>query len=166
MGERTITLISLSKIYAMTGWRLAYVVAEAELMNNIGKMHAYNVSAAQTPGQFAAIEAITGSQDKVRERVDEYLKRRDLIVKRLNEMDGITCEPPEGTFYAWPNVSQLGKTSFEVAKHLVKHGKVLAVHGPAYGDAGEDYVRFNFGLTSMEEIEEGMNRTEKALKSI
>jgi aminotransferase len=166
MHERTITLISLSKIYAMTGWRLAYLVAEKEIMNNIGKMHAYNVSAAQTPGQIAAIEAITGPQDEVYERVEEYRRRRDLIVKRLNEMEGISCNSPEGSFYAFPNISQLGKDSFEVAKHLVKQGKVLAVHGTAYGDHGEGYIRFNFGKTPIEDVEEGMNRMEKALKSL
>lgn len=166
MKERTITLISLSKIYAMTGWRLAYLAADSEIMNNIGKMHAYNVSAAQTSGQYAAIEAINGSQEGVRERVEEFTRRRDLIVKRLNEMEGISCKYPEGAFYAFPNISKLGKKSFDVAKHILKEGKVLAVQGTAYGEHGEDHIRFNYGKTPLDEIEEGMNRMEKALESL
>lgn len=166
MKERTITLISLSKNYAMTGWRLAYLAADKELMNQIAKMHAYNVSAAQTPGQYAAAEAIRGSQEGVLKRVEEYRKRRDFIVKRLNEMDRISCKIPMGSFYAFPNISKLGKKSFKVAKHLLKQGKILAVQGTAYGECGEDHIRFNFGLTSMEEIGEGMNRMEKSLASI
>lgn len=167
MNERTITMISLSKYYAVTGLRLAYVVAEENLMNEIGKVHAYNVSAAQTPGQYGALEAIRGPQDEARKRVEEYELRRNLTVKRLNEIEGVSCHMPMGTFYAFPNVSSYGKTSFEVAKHLLMKGKILTVHGTAYGQYGEGYIRLNFAYCkNMREIEDGLNRMEEALKEL
>jgi len=165
MKERTVTMISLSKWYAMTGWRLAYVVADRLLMDSIAKMHAYNVSAAQTSGQYAAIEAIRGRQDDAKSRLEEYRRRRDFIVKRLNEIRGTTCHMPMGTFYAFPNVSSYKKKSFEIAEYLLKEAKVFAVHGTAYGECGEGYIRFNFAIArNMQEIEEGMDRMEAALK--
>jgi len=167
MKKRTITMISLSKIYAMTGWRLAYVVAQKELMIHIAKIHAYNVSAAQTPGQYAALEAVRDPHEAVLKRLRKFTKRRDFIVKRLNEIEGVSCHMPEGTFYAFPNVSSYGKTSFEIAEYILRKAKVFSVHGTAYGDNGEGYLRFNYAYPeSMLEIEEGMNRMEEALKDL
>lgn len=167
MKERTITMTSLSKYYAVTGLRLAYVVAAKEIMNEIGKVHAYNVSAAQTPGQYGALEAIRGPQHEAQKRVEEYKLRRDFMVKRLNEIEGMSCHTPMGTFYAFPNVSSYGKRSFEVAEHLLRKGKILTVHGSAYGQYGEGYVRLNFAYCkNMQEIEDGLNRMEEALKEL
>jgi len=167
LRERTITMISLSKYYAVTGLRLAYVVAEKEIMNEIGKVHAYNVSAAQTPGQYGAVEALRGPQDEAQKRVEEYKLRRDFTVKRLNEIEGVSCHMPMGTFYAFPNVSSYGKESFEIADYLLRKGKILTVPGTAYGQYGGGYVRLNFAYCrNMHEIEEGLNRMQDALKEL
>lgn len=153
----SITVNSFSKTYAMTGWRIGYAVANETITNGIRKMHGYMVSCAPAPAQKAALEALSGPQDCVREMVEEYSRRRDLIVRGLNEIDGFHCTPPRGTFYAFPNVSELGLPSARIADELLEQAKLAAIPGSAFGEAGEGHLRLSFA-TSQRNIQEALER--------
>jgi len=156
----TITVNSFSKTYAMTGWRVGYVVANEAITNGIRKMHGYMASCAGASAQKAALEALSGPQDCISEMVEEYRRRRNLIVKGLNEIDGFQCQPPKGTFYAFPNVSRLGLPSARIAEQLLEQAKLAAIPGSAFGEAGEGYLRLSFA-TSQSNILEALARIKK-----
>ena len=156
----TITVNSFSKTYAMTGWRVGYVVANEAITNGIRKMHGYMASCAAASAQKAALEALSGPQDCIIEMIEEYLRRRDLIVKGLNEIDGFQCQPPKGTFYAFPSVSKLGLPSAKIAEQLLEQAKLAAIPGSAFGEAGEGYLRLSFA-TSQSNILEALARIKK-----
>jgi aminotransferase len=153
----TITVNSFSKTYAMTGWRVGYVVADEAITNGIRKMHGYMASCAAASAQKAALEALSGPQDCINEMAEEYRRRRDLIVRGLNEIDGFQCEPPKGTFYAFPNVSKLELPSAVIAEQLLEQAKLAAIPGSAFGKAGEGYLRLSFA-TSQRNILEALAR--------
>lgn len=163
MHERTVTINALSKTYAMTGWRLGYAIAPAEIITEMEKLVLYTSTCANSIGQKAAITAIKGPQDCVKEMVKEYKQRRDYIVKRLNDIESISCKLPKGAFYAFPNISRTGMASLDFAFYLLQHAKVSVVPGSAFGNNGEGYVRISFAA-SFKEIEEAANRIENALK--
>lgn len=156
----TITVNSFSKTYAMTGWRIGYVVANEAITNGIRKMHGYMASCAAASAQKAALEALTGSQDCISEMIEEYRRRRDLIVRGLNEIDGFQCKPPKGTFYAFPNISRLSLPSAVLAEQLLEQAKLATIPGSAFGEAGEGYLRLSFA-TSQRNILEALSRIEK-----
>jgi len=153
--ESTITVNSFSKSYAMTGWRVGYVVASEAVSVSIRKIHGYMVSCAPACAQKAALEALSGPQDCVSEMLEEYRGRRDLIVRGLNDIDGFECTTPKGTFYAFPNVRRLGMSSAKIAEELLDQAKLATVPGSAFGEAGEGYLRLSFA-TSRENIEEAL----------
>jgi aminotransferase len=153
----TITVNSFSKTYAMTGWRIGYVVADENITNGIRKMHGYMASCAPASAQKAALEALSGSQDCIDDMVAEYQRRRDLIVKGLNEIDGFRCNLPKGTFYTFPSVSKLGLPSTKIADELLEQAKLAGIPGSAFGEAGEGYLRLSFA-TSQRNILEGLAR--------
>jgi len=155
--DSTITVNSFSKTYAMTGWRVGYVVADEAITNGIRKMHGYMASCAAASAQKAALEALSGPQDCINGMIEEYRRRRDLIVRGLNEIDGFECEPPKGTFYAFPNVSKLGLPSAVIAEQLLEQAKLAAIPGSAFGKAGEGYLRLSFA-TSQHNILEALAR--------
>jgi aspartate/methionine/tyrosine aminotransferase len=95
--------------------------------------------------------------------VNTFSERRDFMVKRLNEIEGISCKKPRGAIYTFPNISKLKKSSYDIAEFLLKKGKVNTVYGAAFGKQGEGHLRLSFA-TSTEDIEEGMDRIEKTLK--
>jgi aspartate/methionine/tyrosine aminotransferase len=153
----TITVNSFSKTYAMTGWRIGYVVANDIITNGIRKMHGYMASCAPASAQKAALEALSGPQDCIDEMNDEYQRRRDLIVSGLNDIDGFQCTPPKGTFYAFPSVSKLGLASARIAEELLEQAKLACIPGSAFGEAGEGYLRLSFA-TSQRNIQEALAR--------
>jgi aminotransferase len=155
--DSVITTNSFSKTYAMTGWRLGYVVANEEITTNIRKIHDYMVSCAPSPAQKAVVKALSGSQDCVTEMVEEYRYRRDQFVAALNEINGIRCMLPKGTFYAFPNFSKLGMTSVKAAEELLEHASVSCIPGSGFGKAGEGYLRFSFA-SSRKNIQEALAR--------
>ena len=156
----TVTVNSFSKTYAMTGWRVGYVVANQAITNGIRKMHGYMASCAAASAQKAALEALSGSQDCISEMVEEYRRRRDLIVRGLNEIDGFECQPSKGTFYAFPSISKLRLPSAKVAEQLLEQAKLAAIPGSAFGEAGEGYLRLSFA-TSQRNILEALARMKK-----
>ena len=153
----TITVNSFSKTYAMTGWRVGYVVANEAITNGIRKMHGYMASCVAASAQKAALEALSGPQDCIIEMVEEYHRRRDLIVRGVNEIDGFECKPPKGTFYAFPSVSKLGLPSARITEGLLEQAKLAAIPGSAFGEAGEGYLRLSFA-TSQRNILEALAR--------
>jgi aspartate/methionine/tyrosine aminotransferase len=155
--DSTITVNSFSKTYAMTGWRIGYVVANETITNGIRKMHGYMASCAPASAQKAALEALLGPQDCIDEMIGEYQRRRDLIVKGLNDIDGFQCTPPKGTFYAFPSVNKLGLTSARIAEELLEQAKLAGIPGSAFGEAGEGYLRLSFA-TSQRNIQEALAR--------
>lgn len=161
--DSVVTVNSFSKTYAMTGWRVGYVIANESITTSIRKIHGYMVSCAPSDAQRAALGALLGPQDCVNEMVGEYAARRDRIVKGLDEVEGFRCVAPKGTFYAFPDVSRLNIPSAEIANKLLEEAKVASIPGSAFGAAGEGYLRFSFA-TSQQNIEEGISRV-KAWRS-
>lgn len=160
MQGRTIIINGFSKTYAMTGWRIGYAVAPSEVIKGMLKIQQHSVSSASSIAQYAALTALRDTQECVNEMVAEFKRRRDVIVKRLNEV-GLQCSTPGGSFYAFVNTSKYGN-GVEFTERLLKEAYIVVTPGSAFGPSGEDYVRFSFAA-SMENIVEGMERIERTL---
>lgn len=160
----TLTVNSVSKTYALPGWRLGYVGGPANLIKAVTKLQGLSTFNPSVPAQFAAIAALNGPQDLVREMREEFDRRRMVAVKAWNSIPDISCETPTGAFYAFPNVSAYYKgkikNSSDLAKYLLKEVHVALIPGSAFG--ADDYLRFSYA-SSMEDIREGMQRIKKAL---
>jgi aminotransferase len=160
MRDRTVLLGGFSKAYAMTGWRIGYVVAPADLMAGIAKVHQYGIMCAPTPAQFAAIEALRDGERHVVEMVAEYDRRRRLMTDRLNEI-GLRCFEPRGAFYCFPNVTDAtGLDDAAFAELLLEEERVGVVPGSAFGPSGAGHVRACYA-TAYEQIAEAMDRIER-----
>ncbi|MCK5434644.1 MAG: aminotransferase class I/II-fold pyridoxal phosphate-dependent enzyme [Dehalococcoidales bacterium] len=156
MKESTILLGGFSKAYAMTGWRIGYAAANSEVIAAMTKIHQYTMLCAPIMGQVAAIEALRAGEDNIAEMVEEYNRRRLVIVKGLNDI-GLPCFEPRGAFYAFPSIKGTGMTSEEFAERLLVEEKVAVVPGTAFGQCGEGYVRCCYA-TSLADIEEALSR--------
>lgn len=157
MHDHVASVFTLSKTYAMTGWRIGYVVGPDWLISQMHKMQEDVVSCVATFVQYAAKTALEGPQGCVKRMVDEFDARRKFMVRALIEIEGIRCSEPKGAFYLFPNVSALGYPSTEVAISLLKTSQVVCVPGTAFGPAGEGFLRISYGA-SMEDLEEGIRR--------
>jgi len=162
MKENTILLGGFSKAYAMTGWRIGYAAASKEVIAAMTKIHQYTVLCAPIMAQVAATEALKSGEDSVVEMVEDYNRRRLVIVKGLNKI-GLPCVEPKGAFYAFPSIKSTGMTSEEFAEKLLLQEKVAAVPGTAFGQCGEGYIRCCYA-TSMADIEEALERMGRFLK--
>jgi len=165
MKALTISAFTLSKTYAMTGWRVGYVVAPKPFIDEMEKLMEHMVSGVTAVAQRAALAAITGSQACVADMVRAYQKRRKIIYEGLNAIDGVSCILPESTFYAFPNISGFGLTSWELAKYLVKEHRVAVVPGSIFGNSGEGYIRISFAMSS-QTLKEGISRIKKGLEAL
>ncbi len=159
MKERTILLGGFSKTYAMTGWRIGYAAAPREIIASMTKIHQYTMMCAPTMAQVAAIEALKSGEDSATEMVEEYNRRRLIIIKGLNDI-GLPCFEPKGAFYAFPSIKSTGMTSGEFAETLLVEEKVAVVPGSAFGQCGEGYVRCCYA-TSLTDIEEALSRMKR-----
>ena len=155
-SDNVITVNATSKSYAMTGWRLGYVAARAEYIGQMLKVHQYIQACANSVAQKAAYAAVTGPKDSVNAMKEEFRKRRDVLVKGLNEL-GMECALPKGAFYVFPKVSD----SAQVASKLISNG-VIVVPGTAFGSEGDGYIRISYAA-SMKDIEKALNIMEKVL---
>jgi aspartate aminotransferase len=158
--ENLIVVGSLSKTYAMTGWRVGFALGQSKLIGNMLKLQSHSTSNPTSIAQKAAVEALRGPQDSVQAMLAEYHRRRDRIVAGLREIPKVKCRVPEGAFYVYPNVSAyLGKNGIQdatqLAEKLLDEVHVALVPGPAFGT--EPHVRISYA-TSMEQIEEGLRR--------
>lgn len=161
MFERTITVFTLSKSFAMTGWRLGYTAATEPWMTGLRKTTLYSSNGVSTPTQWAALAAFTTDTDMLETNRIEYRKRRDLLLSGLNEL-GLSCEKPAGAFYAFPDVSRISKDSREAAEILLERAQVATVPGVVFGEHGEGHLRFSFS-TSIENIEAGLDSLRRNL---
>ncbi len=159
MRDRTILLGGFSKSYAMTGWRIGYAAANKEIISAMTKIHQYTIMCAPTMGQVAAIEALKAGENSVAEMVEDYNRRRLVIVKGLCNI-GLSCFEPKGAFYAFPSIKSSGMTSEEFAEKLLVEEKVAVVPGSAFGKCGEGYIRCCYA-TSLEDIEEALDRIKR-----
>ncbi len=159
LWERSVLIGGFSKSYAMTGWRIGYVAAPAELMAGIAKVHQYAIMCAPTPAQFAAIEALDRGEPFVGQMLAEYDRRRRYIVGRFNEI-GLRCFEPRGAFYCFPNVTSTGLDESSFAELLLEEERVGVVPGTAFGPSGAGHVRVCYA-TAYEQIVEAMNRIER-----
>ncbi|MHB8104831.1 MAG: aminotransferase class I/II-fold pyridoxal phosphate-dependent enzyme [Dehalococcoidales bacterium] len=160
--ENTILLGGFSKAYAMTGWRIGYAVAPEAIIAAMTKIHQYTIMSAPTPAQVAAIEALKTGEPDVVEMVEDYNRRRLVIVKGLNDI-GLPCFIPHGAFYAFPSITPTGMTSEEFSEALLKEEKVAVVPGSAFGKCGEGFVRCCYA-TSLADIEEALKRMGRFVK--
>jgi len=163
MRERTILLGGFSKSYAMTGWRVGYVCANAEILGAIRKVHQYAIMSAPTMAQHAALEAVLRGEQDVRDMVNEYDLRRQTILAGLNTI-GLPTFEPRGAFYVFPDIRPTGLTSEEFSEKLLMEQHVAAVPGDAFGASGAGFVRMSY-CNSMENIEEALERIERLVKS-
>ena len=161
MLERTITLFTFSKSYAMTGWRLGYAVATEPWMTGLRKTALYSSNGVSTPTQWAGVAALGIDESVGRAHRGEYRKRRDLLLSGLNEL-GLPCENPAGAFYAFPDVSRISSDSREAAEILLERAQVAAVPGIVFGPEGEGHLRFSFS-TTLETIEAGLESLRRKL---
>jgi aminotransferase len=159
MKERTILLNGFSKAYAMTGWRIGYACAPKDIIAAMIKIHQYSMMCVSTMSQVAAIEALAGGLDSVHDMVEDYNRRRQVIVKGFRNM-GLTCFEPKGAFYAFPSIRSTGMTSEAFAETLLAEEKVAVVPGSAFGQCGEGYVRCCYA-TSMPDIHEALKRIKR-----
>ncbi|MDT7809024.1 MAG: aspartate aminotransferase [Acidobacteriota bacterium] len=161
MMERTITCFTLSKSYAMTGWRVGYAVAAEPWMSGIKKCLLYSTNGVSTPSQWAALAAFNLPADFYKGILRDYRSRRDLLVSGLNEL-GLTCAPSAGAFYAFPDVSRVNPDSRVAADLLLERAQVATVAGVVFGEHGEGHLRFSFS-TSPETIQAGLDSLRRNL---
>jgi aspartate/methionine/tyrosine aminotransferase len=160
MLEKTIILDGFSKTYSMTGWRLGYGVMPEWLADAVVKLMVNSNSCTASFTQRAGIAALEGPQDDVNTMVAEFQKRRDVIVKGLNEIPGIRCSEPAGAFYAFPNVTGTGLPSKQLADMLLNEAGVACLDGGCFGSHGDGYLRFSYA-NSLENIQEALGRIRK-----
>ncbi len=151
---------SLSKTFAMTGWRLGYLLGPAALISNVNKLQSHATSNPSSIVQKAAIEALAGSMDEVYEMLEQYRTRREYVVAALNDIPGVQCPQPNGAFYGYPNVSStFGRggveSSMDFAGKLLREAHVATVPGEAFGTS--EHIRLSYAA-SMEDLEEGIRR--------
>jgi aspartate/methionine/tyrosine aminotransferase len=162
MADRTIILDGFSKTYAMTGWRLGYGAMPVAFAEVIAKLMVNSNSCTSMAVQRAGLEALTGPQDAVREMVEAFRRRRELIVDGLNAIDGITCLKPKGAFYVFPNISGTGMQSKPFADYLLQEHGVAALSGTAFGAYGEGYLRLSYA-NSEENLKKALDRVAAAV---
>ncbi|MFD0886374.1 DUF1702 family protein [Streptosporangium algeriense] len=163
MADRTVTVNGFSKGYAMTGWRLGYVAAPADISAEMLKVQQHTVGCAGSFVQRGGLSALTGPQDAVERMTAAYAARRDLLVDGLNELPGLSCPKPDGALYVFCDVSGTGfDTSADFTAWLLRQAGVAVTPGSAFGPGGEGYVRFAFS-TSEDVLREALNRMRAAL---
>ena len=165
MKEKTILIDGHSKTYAMTGWRLGYGVAPREIADKITRLTINSNSCTATFTQIAGIEALTGPQTFVTQMVSEFKIRRDAIVDGLNAIDGITCIKPLGSFYVFPNVTQLPLSCEALADYLMDEVGVALLPGTAFGKYGDGYLRLSYA-NSLENIKDALSRIKFAIAKL
>jgi aspartate aminotransferase len=156
MADRTILLDGWSKTFAMTGWRLGFGVFPPALVEPITRLAINSVSCTSAFSQYAAIAALDGPWQPVTQMVEEFRRRRDIIVGGLNGIDGVSCIEPQGAFYVFPDITGTGLASAELAARLLADAGVAALSGTAFGPYGEGFLRFSYA-NSVENIQTALD---------
>ena len=165
MQERTVSLFSLSKTYAMTGWRIGAVAGSSEIVGAMTKLQEHIIAMPTTISQKAAEAAVSGPQDCVDDMLQTFAKRRDIITKGLNSIEGVELDPPGGAFYVFPDVSAYGLNSYDLVLKIMKETNVATVHGSAFGKMGEGFLRLCYAV-STERINEALSRLDSYLPKL
>ena len=166
MAERSVSMFAFTKSYAMDGWRIGYLAAPSWMMPGLLKITANDVTHVNTFVQAGALAAVTQAQGELSDLVAEDRRKRDLVVRRLNQMPGVRCALPEGSIYAFPDISQTGIPSQLLAERLLDEAHVVVEAGSFYGEGGEGHLRVCFGSESLERLDEGMNRLSSFFNSL
>ena len=164
MYERTVVINGFSKSYAMTGWRLGYVLGPAEIIGQMTKLHQYGIMSAPTTAQYAAIEALRNGDRDVNRMRDEYDMRRRLVVDAFNDM-GLTCFEPLGAFYVFPCIKSTGLSSDEFCTRLIMEKHVAVVPGNAFGESGNGFVRVSYSY-SLKHLKIALERIREFLEEL
>ncbi len=164
MKERTIVINGFSKTYSMTGWRLGYALAPAEIIQQMTKLHQFAIMSAPTNSQHAAIEALKNGDSDIEKMREEYDLRRRYTVSRFNEM-GLSCFEPEGAFYAFPSIKSTGLSSDDFCEKLIMDKRVAVIPGNAFGECGEGHIRVSY-CYSIDNIRKAADRIEEFLSSL
>ncbi len=164
MKDRTIVFGGMSKSFAMTGWRIGYAMGHHEIIAAMLKIHQYTILCAPIMGQVAALEALKNGYQEMQMMVEQYNRRRKLIVKGFQEM-GLSCHTPKGAFYAFPNIEATGYTDYEFAEQLLKQTKVAVVPGSVFGQGGAGFIRCSYA-TSYAQISEAVDRIAQFVQTI
>lgn len=165
MKERTIIVNSASKAYAMTGWRVGYVLGSEELVAAVVKFQEGQVSSVNSAAQIGALEALEGTQEPLYEMIEVYKRRRRILVDGLNSIEGISCIEPAGAFYVFVNIKKTGLESWEFAERLLAEQKVVVVPGVGFGSAGEGFIRLSYAV-SEENILKGIEKIRMFVESL
>lgn len=165
MKDHTILVNSFSKRYSMTGWRVGYAVGDEDIISAMTRFQENVASCCPQPSQYAAIAALKGSQGSVDNMVKGYQRRRDILVEGINKIDKLSCRKPQGTFYAFVDISKMGMNSTDFAFDLLDKAQVAVVPGITYGEVGDGYIRIALTRND-EEIEEAVQRIAKYIKEL
>jgi len=161
--ERTVLLDGFSKYYAMTGWRLGYMVVPNKMAERLQDFLVSAVSCTAAFTQWAGVEALIGDQSFIPEMMARFKEKRDRIVKGLNSIPSFTCLAPKGAFYAFPNITETKMTSQECADHLLYKAGVAILPGTAFGPYGEGYLRFSYA-TTLENIDDAVKKIKESFE--
>ncbi len=161
--ERTILLDGFSKTYAMTGWRMGYGVMRADLATHITRLMTNSNSCTASFTQIAGVEALHGDQSSVDHMREEFHRRRDVVVDRLNRIKGFSCRTPKGAFYVFPNITKTGWKSKKLADAMLEEAGVACLSGTAFGDYGEGYLRFSIA-NSLDNLTIALDRVDEWTK--
>ena len=161
MAEKTIVIDTFSKTYAMTGWRIGWVVAPKPVVEKLSIFLQDSITNVAVFIQKAAYAALTGPQDWVDRKTQTLQKKRDRIVSGLNSIQNIKCDTPSGAFYVFPDITETSLTSQEFVDRLIQNVGVAVVAGTAFGSQGEGHVRVTYATTD-EDIDEGIRRMKEA----
>lgn len=163
MRERTVVINSLSKEFCMTGWRVGYVLASRDIVANMTKMQENICACAPLPSQYAAIEALGGKEDYSANMKSIFAERRDVLAEGINSVNGLSCIPPDATFYLMVDISRTGMKSFDFACKLLEEVHVAVVPGVTYGQSCDNYIRMAFTL-NIDRIRQGVMRMAQFMK--
>jgi aminotransferase len=163
MEDRTVTVNGFSKAYAMTGWRIGYIAAGEKLSTILRKLHYYAVLCPNSISQKAAVAALTGPQNCVKEAVTEYNRRRHLVLNELDKIKSISYTKPKGAFYVFPDFSGCRKSDEEMASHLLKKAEVVTAPGSGFGKGGEGHLRISYSI-AYNQVKDGMERIRRCLE--
>ena len=162
MMDRTITISGFSKTYAMTGWRMGWLIAPKPIFKGINKIQQHSITHAVSFAQYGALAALTGPQEPVRMMVKEFEERRNLIMKLMKDVPSFSCDTPKGAFYVFPRYEGKMKSE-EFALYLMDKAEVAVTGGSSFGSAGEQHLRISYA-TGKKNIQDGMERIKKVLE--
>ena len=164
MEDRTITVNGCSKAWAMTGWRVGWAVGPETLIEPVRAINHLNCISLNSIAQFAALAALTGPQDFLVEACAEYKRKRDILVSGVKRITGLDCQVPEGSYYVWVDMRQLGGTSLSFSRFVFEHENVAFQPGTSFGPGGEGFLRFSFSPTEAR-LTEALERVERATRN-